>query len=251
MSNVGGEGSSGFAYFLVTAYIMHRDAFTWSDLPIYLGIIECLEWVNGVWAFRWTRTCRHRRSWLCLMGSTVLLASFHIYKNLTRVACKSVRLFTGASADFGCVKYFLEILLAMHLMGIYVHLGSRWLLWWPWVDVYIRFADHLCPLIVGYSWGELHLVWNGTPTVPSAHWFCDFACVKRCCSCWCAKNCVSWVSDCCICSFCLSGFGCCCVGSFLCCCLCFLIRLKSRKRESLKLIELMWFVTGAGFVYTL
>lgn len=177
------------------------------------------QWVNGVWPFRWTRTCRHRCSWLCLMGFTVFLASFHIYKSLTRVACKSVWLFTGASADCGCLKYFLEILLVMHL--IYVRLGSHWLLWWSWVNLYIRFADLFCPLIVGYSWGEMHLVGNGTSKVPLAHWFCDFSCVKRCCSCWCVKNCVSWVSDCCTCSFCLSGFGCCCVGSSLCCCLCF------------------------------
>lgn len=115
------------------------------------------------------------------------------------------------------------------------------------VNLYIRFAAHLCPLIVGHFWGELHLLWNGTPTVPLPHWFC-VSCVKRCCSCWCVKNCVSWVSDCCICSFRLSGFGCCCVGSSPCCYLCFLIRLKSRKREitesSLDWAD--WFVTGTG-----
>lgn len=38
--NVGGEGSSGVAYLLVTAYIMHRDAYTWSDLLIYVGTVS-------------------------------------------------------------------------------------------------------------------------------------------------------------------------------------------------------------------
>lgn len=80
--------------------------------------------------------------------SLFFLASFHVYKSLTRVACKSVWLFTGASADCGCLKYFLEIVLVMHLMGIYVHLGSHWLLWWSWVNLYIRFADHSALLLL-------------------------------------------------------------------------------------------------------